>query len=425
MNRLAFTLIIGLFPALISGGAVAQALSLAQAEALWREHNIDLKLARTAIAGARGDLAAADRRENPNLSLSAISLSPRAGLGGGGLRDKNADSVVRLEQLFERGSKRQFRTESAGSRLAAAEADAKETERAGIIALHGAYWDLKFGGEREALGLATAQLARDALAAAEKRLQGGDIAAADVSKLRVDAMRAENDARVAVADRQKAQLALALLLGRGEGGDALAATDPWPGPEEPRGADASGDARLESRPDIRAADLRVAAAEAALRSARSLGKRDVTVGLQFEHFPAAGDSAPNNTWGVSVSIPLFAGHAYEGEIIRASADLDQARDQAARARATARAEAGRARADLDASAERVRRFTSQLLPEAEKVAAAAEFAYRKGATGLLDLLDARRTLRQVQQETVAARSDYAKALSALRQQLADSRPDTE
>ena len=416
MRHLATTFIIGLFAAFMATHTRAEGLSLVQAEAMWREANFELKTARHAVSAAEGDRASADRRENPNLSLSAVSLSPRAGIGSGGLRDKSADSVIRLEQLFERGNKRELRALSAGARLTAAQRDVEEAERIGLIQLHGAYWDLKLATEREHLTEATAQLAREAVTAAEKRLSVGDIAQVDASKLRVDALRSDNDARTAVADRKKTQFVLALLIGRASTADALSCADDWPSISDFNTAMAITDAQIESRSDVRAADLRVAAAEAALGSARSLAKRDVTVGLQYEHFPPAGDGAPNNTWGLSVSIPLFVSHAYEGEIIRSRAEFDQARDQAVRSRALARAEAGRASADLQASSERIKRLETTLLPEAEKVATAAEFAYRKGAAGLLDLLDARRTLRQIQQEAATAKSDFAKALATMRQQ---------
>jgi cobalt-zinc-cadmium efflux system outer membrane protein len=163
--------------------------------------------------------------------------------------------------------------------------------------------------------------------------------------------------------------------------------------------------------------LRLAAAESSLASTRALAKRDVTVGLQFEHYPTAGDLPPNNTWGVSVSIPLFAAHAYEGEILRGNADLDQARDLLARTRANAIAEIQRAISDLRSSQDRLARLETLLLPEAEKVASAAEFAYRKGATGLLELLDARRTLRQAQFDALTARGDFAKAIIAMKLQV--------
>lgn len=59
----------------------------------------------------------------------------------------------------------------------------------------------------------------------------------------------------------------------------------------------------------------------------------------------------------------------------------------------------------------MKRLEGGLLADAERVAKAAELAYGKGAMSLMDLLDARRTLRQIQIEAGSARADYAKALS--------------
>lgn len=403
--------------ALLSPAASAKPLTLARTEVLWRETNIDLKLAAHAIDAAAADVSTADRRENPNLSFSATSLSPREGLGNGGLRSKNADSVLRLEQLVERGRKREHRTQTAEARLLATRLDAEEAERTGLLQLRQAYWDLKLAFERERLTEATAQLSREATIAAEKRFKVGDIAAADVSKLRVDTLRSENDARATLGDRQKSQLALAVLIGRSADAEMLSCADDWPGIGEFSAKSITTAEQRENRADIRAAAARVAAAESALEAARSLTKRDVTVGVQFEHYPTVGGVPPNNTWGLSVGVPLFASHAYEGELRRAAAELEQSRDQMTRVRANAGAEVKRAANDFEASGERLRRLEVSLLPEAEKVTTAAEFAYLKGATSLLELLDARRTLRQIQQDAVTAKSDYAKALVAMRLQF--------
>ena len=70
---------------------------------------------------------------------------------------------------------------------------------------------------------------------------------------------------------------------------------------------------------------------------------------------------------------------------------------------------GQAKSALLAARDRLQRLESGLLADATRVAAAAELAYGKGALGLMDLLDARRTLRQVQIDAVTARADYAKA----------------
>lgn len=416
--RSGWLFIVGLSLVMLPSLASSEALTFARTEMLWREANIDLKLAKYAVNAADGDISTADRRENPNFSLSATSLSPHAGLGSGDLRSKNADSVLRVEQLVERGGKRIFRTRSAEARLAAAKFDAEETERSGLIQLGQAYWDLKLAFEREHLADATATLANETVAAAEKRLKVGDISVVDVSKLNVDKLRSENDARAARSDRQKSQLVFALLIGRGDDAENLSCADEWPAASNASPASVDRAAQLENRADIRAASARVAATQAALESARSMGTRDITLGVQFEHYPSVGNQAPNNTWGLSIAIPLFASHRHEGELIRAASELDQARALAERTRALAKADAQRAANEFRASRERLRSLESTLLPEAEKVTAAAEFAYRKGATGLLELLDARRTLRQIQQEAALAKSDFAKALVAMRLQSA-------
>jgi cobalt-zinc-cadmium efflux system outer membrane protein len=53
------------------------------------------------------------------------------------------------------------------------------------------------------------------------------------------------------------------------------------------------------------------------------------------------------------------------------------------------------------------------LPAARRAAAAAEFAYTKGAAGVIELLDARRQLRAVELEAVGAYAEYAKARAGL------------
>ena len=59
-------------------------------------------------------------------------------------------------------------------------------------------------------------------------------------------------------------------------------------------------------------------------------------------------------------------------------------------------------------------LAEQTVAEAMRSASAAEFAYANGAMGVMDLLDARRTLRAIQIESVNARAEYARAWAAWR-----------
>ena len=61
------------------------------------------------------------------------------------------------------------------------------------------------------------------------------------------------------------------------------------------------------------------------------------------------------------------------------------------------------------SSDLVRRNRDELLVAAEKAANAAEYAYRNGAVGVMDVLDARRTLRATRFDALAAQAECSKA----------------
>ena len=80
-------------------------------------------------------------------------------------------------------------------------------------------------------------------------------------------------------------------------------------------------------------------------------------------------------------------------------------------RDAASADLAHAAAQASAAADRRQLVLAQLEPAAEKVAAGAELAYRRGASTALDVLDARRSLRAVRIERITADADLAKALA--------------
>lgn len=386
-----------------------QELGLAQAEALWLAHNREVRLAREGVQAAQADSLTAAQAPNPQFSLSTSSINPRSGIGAGSLGQKRVDSVLRLDQVIERGDKRELRQQVAGAALEAAGQSLADVQRQSRFQLRVAYWDLRLAQERRQVAEESGELYRRSVKAAEMRLKVGDVAGADVSRLRIEAGRAENEARAAQSDLERARQNLAYLIGKESEAASLRATEPWPRSEGE--AVTARRPELESRADVLAARARVKAAEAARELARAARSRDVTVGVQFEHFPP-GDASPNNTYGVSLSVPLFLRHAYEGEIARAEAELLAARTQEEQVRALALGEVAQAESLLGAARERRQRLEDGLLAEAERVASASEYAYGRGALGLLDLLDARRTLRAVRLDAAILRAEYAKALAA-------------
>ena len=392
--------------------AVAErALALKDVELRLLDRNREILSARRAVEAAQANSISAGARPNPTLSFGISSINPSAGIGSGTLRDKTVDTSVRIDQVLERGERRELRLALAKSLEAAGAEDLAEITRQQMLAVRLAYYDLLLFQEKRQVTNDAADLFQRSVDAAQKRLDAGDIAASDVSRIRVDALRAASDARAAEADRRRAQVALAVLIGAEAEIAALRAADPWPSTAGTSGLRVEQEA-LENRPDVRSARKRIEAALKARELARSLRTRDVSVGAQYDRYPINGvnTNGTGNSYGVFVSIPLFLNYAFDGEIRRAEVDYASSEDALARALALARSDADRALGDLQAADERLRR-ADQTLEEAGRSAQAAEFAYTNGALGLMDLLDARRTLRALQIEAAQNRAEYAKAFA--------------
>jgi cobalt-zinc-cadmium efflux system outer membrane protein len=384
--------------------AVPVPLTLAAAEQRLEPCNRDVRAARLALRLVSADRRIAAQRPNPTLTAGASNVNPQVGLGSGTLRDKTFDSSLRLEQLVERGGKAGLRVAQANAFLAAARADLHEQIRVQRMVLRSTYFDLAAAQERVRLQRDFQSLAAESANAAKRRFEAGEISRAEANRFRLDAARVGNDVRQAIADVQRARLELAKAIGAEAAASALEVEAVFP--------DHDGVAsRGGERPDVSAARRRVEAAEAGRDLAKSLATRDVVVGLQAERWPASDFNTQGTgiSYGLTLSIPLHVRHANEGEAQRGVAELDAARTMLDRVQAQAAAEARLAEEDWRVARERRQRVESEIRPAARDVAQAAEFAYARGATGVLDLLDARRSLKAVELDEVQARAEAAKA----------------
>ncbi len=400
-------------------------LSLSSAEELFRANNRELLFANRMVESAQAGAVIAGQKPNPvlTLGLTNFNLNHNQGnsnpSGGNSLTDKTLNSTVQINQLFERGDKRELRLASAEIGIKASKYDLKDTIRQQQLALANAYYELMLAQESEKIQTTNVSLYEKTLEAAELRLKAGDIAFSDVARIRVDALRGKNDLRQSIANHEKAQANLAYLIGKEKEAGSIVASENWPTittlPSTANAANAETlgtNNNLSQRADILAAEARTQQADQNRRFANSLKTRDIDVGIQYQHFPGQGPAVGENTLGAFVSVPLFSNYQYQGEIARSEIDFTSALEAKEQVRAAAIGEITRTRADVNASIEKVRRFDEEMLTEAKKAADAAEFAYLHGAIGVTDLLDSRRILRALQLEAVSVRADYAKSLAA-------------
>ncbi len=377
-------------------------LTLAQALAAARE-NAEVQLARHGLAAAQADVRAADHAPAPVLSAKAASIDLQNGVGSGPLlTQKRIDKAIGIDWTLERGHKRALRTQAAQASASAAQADLEEAQTVQLQAALDAYYELlaaqELAAQAEAIARDMAQLEHSA----RQRVQAGDLAAQDGARTAIEAERARSDSQAAALAQQQAALALAQRLGRSPA--LTASSGDWPAQVElPHRADLA--ALVQARAGVRAAQLRVQAAQAALDGAQALRKADVTLGASYDHFPGTS----TRLLELRAQFPLQWGYQFEGEISRAQAVLAQAEVQHAQAEHLALLDLQGLQASAANAAERARSYQERIVPQARSVAQSAELAYAKGAIGLTDLLDARRTLRTTLQDAISARSEYAKA----------------
>jgi cobalt-zinc-cadmium efflux system outer membrane protein len=274
-------------------------------------------------------------------------------------------------------------------------------------------------GARRLLELAMAQASyADSLARiASLRLAAGDISVFERDQIALEATRAGQRASAAFERDAVAVAFLARAIG-------------WPAPEGPVAVGAL-DAGLDSLPRLEldlssVTAVRVAiadsqAASAELRSARRarLPIPNVQIGANWDDPAVLGASPTTIAAGITVPIPFW--NRYAGTVGVARARLDAATARAVEVRLEVNRRITVTRRVLIESARRARAGRDSLLPAAASLRAKAIQAYRSGSTGVLPVLDALRTERDVQIEVFTALQEFQTAHAEWRRLTSDSR----
>src|SRR3954463_11133758 len=108
-DRILYRFVLPLVLFLIGFGApfsaLSRDLSLIEAEQLVNKPTRDVLAARRAIEAANAGILQADVRPNPVISYNAASIGSH--IGPGTITDKRIDNTFRVDQLIERGNKRE------------------------------------------------------------------------------------------------------------------------------------------------------------------------------------------------------------------------------------------------------------------------------------------------------------------------------
>ena len=304
--------------------------------------------------------------------------------------------------------KRRLRSEIAAldAEVARAEADVLGQDLA--FQLSAAYYELYRTQEQERLVRAFQDQLDGFEAVATTRYEVGEGSQQAILKAQIERGRLALRLQQLAAERRSALEALARLTER-PGLDAPTAPMEVAAPAVPLD-EADLATVLEARPEVQALRRAEEQAERRIALARRAFLPDFTVGARYFDLGAA-ELAPAMTGrnalalSIGVKIPLWLG--------KQRARLEEAQLQ--RRRTEARLDALRLEtetdlADLRSRLQRQKRqlalLTETLIPQAETALEATLSAYSAGRTDFLDLLDAERTLFQLQMEQEATYARY-------------------
>lgn len=394
-----------------SGLASDIALNLEEAERLALTRNRDIRFAQRNIEAAAADTLSAAASPNPTLFLTTSHFNPKS-RPTTLFRSTPAEDVIRLDKTFERGNKRELRMAMADSELTATRLDFDDTQRHIRLNVRSAWFELKQAEHHVELSSIIASQSERILELARRRYRAGDLSGADLGRFEADAARAQAGMRTTESALARARTVLAILLADEDHALQMATRGDWPAIMITQPDTDTIHTTIDQRPDTQSASARVEATRHNLELMQAKRTRDVTVSLQFERQPED-VMQPRNSVGMGISIPLFIGNYFEGDIRRAHAELALAEDQLEAVRARIRAEINQLADELQRTSDRWQALQEQALPAARRTASAAELAFSKGAISALEFLDAQRILRAAELDTLQARSDLAKARAAL------------
>jgi NodT family efflux transporter outer membrane factor (OMF) lipoprotein len=290
--------------------------------------NENLKLAIAQVDSARAVLGASRAAQQPTLSAGASAS--RADSGGNNSGPQNALSLsANAAWELDLWGRLSEATRSNEARYQASQADLAAARLSAQATLTQTYLALRAAEAQQAVIERSITGYQRSLDLTEVRYQGGVAALSDVLQAKTQLKTAQVQLIEAGSQRAQAEHAIAVLLGQPPSALALSAATPAALPEPPPVPTLLPSTLLQRRPDIRAAERRVAAAYAqigvadasvfpSLSLSASGGLRSSSLGQLFN------PSSLIWSLGSALTQKLLDGGAQQAVVEQARASADQA-----------------------------------------------------------------------------------------------------
>jgi cobalt-zinc-cadmium efflux system outer membrane protein len=400
----------GAAPAHAQPPAAPARVTLDQAIDMAIQHNHALLAARTTIQQNQALEITANLRPNPVLLGDAQFLpffQPNETTGD--YLDNSAQFDVGVSYLFERGLKRQHRLQAARDQTAVTAAQVADNERTLTFNVGGqfiaallAQADLGFA-ERD---LASFQQTVDISQASH---DAGGLSDGDLLKIKLQLLQFQMDVSAAKLARVQALATLRQLLGFESVPDIYEVVGDLQYQPVALGQDDLKAMALRLRPDLRAAQLGITAAQSQLSLAQSVGKKDVTAQFNYTHVAAQS----TGSLFASIQLPIFDRN--QGEIARTRFAITQSQELSSEQSSLVLTDVANSYEALRTNDQIVLLYQSGYLKQAQDSRDISQYGYQHGVASLLDFLDAERSYRAIELAYRQSLASYMVALEQLRQ----------
>jgi outer membrane protein, heavy metal efflux system len=385
-------------------------LTLDQAIDLALAHNHSLLATRTTILQNQAQEMTANLRPNPTFGADTqfVPFFSPQDFSGENLNETQQFDVG-LSYLFERGRKRQHRLQAARDQTAVTRAQVADAERTLAFNVGQQFVAVLLAESTLDFALEDLKGFQQSVDISETQLKAGYIGEGDYLKIKLQLLQFQTDVSSARLAKVQALVALREFLGYNAVpadydvvGDL--AFQPIKGNLEDLQARA-----LRERPDFRAAELGVTAAQSQIALAKANAKVDVNGTYDFTHVSG------ENTASIFANFELPIFNRNQGEIARTGYALTQSQEQQLSTSDTVLSDVANAFESVKSNEEVVQLYTSGYLKQAQDSRDISEYAYKRGAASLLDYLDSERSYRAVQLAYRQALAAYMTALEQLKE----------
>jgi cobalt-zinc-cadmium efflux system outer membrane protein len=374
-------------------------LSVNDALGLFVSQNLDVLIAKYGIEYAKGQEVTARLFPNPLLSVGTLSSYTQ-----GRTLSNSGQLFTQVSQLFELAGKRGYRIESAGFGTQSAEAAFEDAVRQLGFTVKDTYYRTQLAQRRLVLAEENRERFSRILDINTIRFKKGYIAEVDLIRIRLQMVDFQSQVIQSLQEAESARGELRQLL-RLSPKTVLELTTELGFRRIDPDIEKLRVAALAVRPDIRAKRYTFSQRESDLKLAKAYRIPDVTIGAGYAVQGAKGPDNPGQV-ALNAGIPLPLFNRNQGGIHQAEVSLQSAEADLDKTVNRVENEVEVAYRNLLQSRRLVEAYFGEVLEDARSTFSIVERAYERGGATILDLLDAARTSRTIQQNYIEALFDY-------------------